>query len=121
MHKAFEPFSDKVNIESDARSCIITPKQLRWKASPIPDDPTNFIHGLQTMCCAGSPSMKDGYAVHVYAITADMHNCCLCNADGDFLIVPQHGAISGHLIHWLPSSASPDALLHSTNCHQVAS
>jgi hypothetical protein len=49
------------------------------------------VEGLVTVCCAGSCSTKDGYAIHIYTATEDMVDCCLCNADGDFLIVPQQG------------------------------
>jgi homogentisate 1,2-dioxygenase len=53
----------------------------------------NFVQGLVTVCCAGSASTKDGYAIHIYTATEDMKDCCLCNADGDFLIVPQQGVV----------------------------
>lgn len=57
-------------------------------------EPVNFIEGLVTVCCAGSCATKDGCAMHIYTCTQDMKDCCLCNADGDFLIVPQQGAAS---------------------------
>jgi homogentisate 1,2-dioxygenase len=40
-----------------------------------------------------STSSRQGYAIHIYTATADMTNSCLANADGDFLIVPQLGAL----------------------------
>lgn len=48
---------------------------------------------VQQRACAGSPSLKEGYAIHVYAFTANMEDSCLCNADGDFLFVVQHGVV----------------------------
>ena len=39
-----------------------------------------------------SPESREGYAIHMYAATTSMHDCCFCNADGDLLIVPQQGA-----------------------------
>lgn len=39
-----------------------------------------------------SPERKEGYAIHVYTASASMDDCCLGNADGDLLIVPQQGA-----------------------------
>jgi len=39
-----------------------------------------------------SPASKQGYAMHMYAASASMKDCSFCNADGDFLIVPQLGA-----------------------------
>ena len=38
-----------------------------------------------------SAARKEGFAIHVYAATESMTDCCLANADGDFLIVPQKG------------------------------
>ena len=39
-----------------------------------------------------SPLQKDGYAIHTYTASASMQRTALCNADGDFLIVPQEGS-----------------------------
>ena len=79
---------------ADSSKCTITPNQLRWRAFPVPERPVDFVRGLFTMCCAGNTSMKDGYAVHIYTASTSMKDCCLANADGDFLIVPQEGALS---------------------------
>jgi len=43
----------------------------------------------------GSPERKEGYAIHIYTASASMDACCLGNADGDLLIVPQQGAHQG--------------------------
>lgn len=42
-----------------------------------------------------SASAKAGYAIHVYACTRSMEDACLANADGDLLIMPQHGGADG--------------------------
>lgn len=51
------------------------------------------MQSLYTMCGSGSPGTKHGYAIHMYAATASMQDCCLANADGDFCIVPQENAL----------------------------
>ena len=38
-----------------------------------------------------SPASKQGYAIRMYAASTSMTDCSFCNADGDFLIVPQLG------------------------------
>ena len=43
---------------------------------------------------AGSPSSKNGFATHMYVANSFMKNKCFCNADGDFLIVPQCGTLT---------------------------
>ena len=70
---------------------MITPNQLRWRPFAIPSDSVDFVRGLTTICGAGSPGKKDGFAIHVYTASVSMHNRCLANADGDMLIVPQQG------------------------------
>jgi homogentisate 1,2-dioxygenase len=70
----------------------VTPTQLRWKPPPIPEARTNFIDGLFTVCGAGSPFLRHGFAVHMYIANASMEGHAFANADGDFLIVPQQGS-----------------------------
>ncbi|XP_030460971.2 homogentisate 1,2-dioxygenase-like [Syzygium oleosum] len=42
---------------------------------------------------AGSSLLRHGFAVHMYTANKSMDNCAFCNADGDFLIVPQKGRL----------------------------
>ncbi|XP_064404429.1 homogentisate 1,2-dioxygenase-like [Halichondria panicea] len=70
------------------------PNQMRWKPFTMPDKPTDFVEGLHTVCGAGDPKLRNGIAIHVYTCNQSMDNKCMYNADGDFLIVPQQGALS---------------------------
>jgi homogentisate 1,2-dioxygenase len=80
-----------------------TPNRVRWKPMPIldgphgPDDPdgrADFVDGLATLGGAGDPAAGGpGFAVHLYAASADMHERSFMNADGDLLVVPQQGAL----------------------------
>jgi homogentisate 1,2-dioxygenase len=45
------------------------------------------------MCGAGDPAMKDGIGIHTYAFNQNMGKKAFYSADGDFLIVPQHGTL----------------------------
>jgi len=75
---------------------VLTPNQIRWRPFAVPssdDPPCDFVRGLQTICGAGSPLARSGYAIHVYAANASMTKSCLGNADGDMLIVPQLGVL----------------------------
>ncbi len=71
----------------------IPPDQLRWDPLPIPREPTDFVAGLQTMAVNGDARAQTGMAIHVYTANAPMENRFLCNADGEFLLVPQEGRI----------------------------
>ncbi|XP_075671122.1 homogentisate 1,2-dioxygenase [Castanea sativa] len=85
-----EKLVSEFNNQSKASS---TPTQLRWNPPHIPDEPTDFIDGLYTVCGAGSSFLRHGFAIHMYTANKSMTNCAFCNADGDFLIVPQQGRL----------------------------
>jgi homogentisate 1,2-dioxygenase len=107
--------------EFDKSNSYTTPTQLRWKPKPVDtveeSAPIDFVEGLYTVCGAGSSFLRHGFAIHMYAcivlpiistVTMDVWNlscflfrytanksmddCAFCNADGDFLIVPQKGS-----------------------------
>lgn len=97
-HQPFRPMCfPSETLTADFSRAVVTPNQLRWRPFPIPsseDHPVDFVRGLFTICGAGNTGLKDGYAIHIYTASASMTNCCLSNADGDFLIVPQQGALA---------------------------
>ena len=45
------------------------------------------------MAGAGDPTMKAGLGILLYAAGKDMGDEAFYSADGDFLIVPQHGVL----------------------------
>ena len=73
-----------------------SPAPLRWGPADMPDEPTDFIDGMLTMCGNGSPKMQVGLALHLYRANTPMRARAFANADGEMLIVPQQGAI--HLV-----------------------
>ena len=52
----------------------------------VPSDMRHAVDGRST-------ERREGYAIHMYTANRSMDHCCLSNADGDFLIVPQQGVI----------------------------
>ncbi|VAI67987.1 unnamed protein product [Triticum turgidum subsp. durum] len=81
----------------DPNAAVATPTQLRWRPADLPprDVDLDFVDGLYTVCGAGSSFLRHGFAVHMYAANKSMDGCAFCNADGDFLIVPQQGSANG--------------------------
>lgn len=67
------------------------PTPFRWDALPIPEKPTDFLQGVSTMM--GSFSGTRGCAVHIYAANRSMEDTFFYNADGEFIFVPEQGAI----------------------------
>ncbi|GLH13956.1 Homogentisate 1,2-dioxygenase, partial [Gryllus bimaculatus] len=76
-------------------ACALLP-QLRWRPFEVPGagaEAVDFVGGLRTVCGAGDPRLRRGLAVLVYLCNASMRDCCLQDADGDLLIVPQQGEL----------------------------
>jgi homogentisate 1,2-dioxygenase len=95
VHKPFLQI-DNGRIESrfDVVSTPVPtpPNQLRWDPLPMPKAATDFVDGLVTMAGNGDPAAMTGCAIHMYAINRSMQRF-LYNADGELLIVPQHGQL----------------------------
>lgn len=67
------------------------PNQLRWDPFDI-DESTDFIQGLHMIAGAGNASMRNGLGIYAFAAGKDMdRRSAFYNADGDWLIVLQHG------------------------------
>jgi homogentisate 1,2-dioxygenase len=71
-----------------------SPNQMRWNPLPIPDAPTDFIDGWVTMAGNGSAAAMSGCAIHLYAANRPMTGRYFYSADGELLVVPQHGRLS---------------------------
>jgi homogentisate 1,2-dioxygenase len=71
----------------------VTPDQLRWSPLPVPDTPADFIEGLFTMAGNGGAAHGQGVGIHLYAANRSMHGRFFYSADGELLIVPQHGRL----------------------------
>ncbi|MHB0972477.1 MAG: homogentisate 1,2-dioxygenase [Thermoanaerobaculia bacterium] len=92
MHEPFARFENRL-LRSRFDEVETTPNQLRWDPIPAPNEPTDFVEGLVTICGAGDPAATTGIAVHVYAANRSMENRYVYDADGELLIVPQDGAL----------------------------
>lgn len=87
------PFKKIDNGGLDTKSEVVDPNQLRWRPFEIPTESTDFVQGLRTIAHAGHPTVKHGIAVHIYTANTSMKDKAFYNSDGDFLLVPQQGAL----------------------------
>jgi len=71
----------------------VSPEIMRHRPLPYPNGKVDFIEGLSTFAGAGDPLAKTGFAIHVYAATADMIDRAFTDIDGDLLVVPQQGRL----------------------------
>src|SRR4051812_14324323 len=92
-HESFKELDDsEFHMRTDARSLHQLPSQLRWDPFDFEED-SDWIHGLHLVAGAGDPAMKSGLAIHIFAVGKGMGKEAFYSADGDFLIVPQHGVL----------------------------
>lgn len=98
-HQNFEPVSDasaqslQSPTPSFGKHFNAIPNQLRWDPFDF-DKETSWIHSLHLIAGAGDPQMKQGIGMYIYAAGTSMpEKTAFYSADGDFLIVPQHGTL----------------------------
>ena len=60
----------------------------------LPAADTDFVDGLATLCGAGSPELRRGYAFHRFAANRSMEARAFYDADGDLLVLPELGALT---------------------------
>lgn len=97
VHEPFLPdtYLGATFFTSNWNEVFPNPSQLRWSPFELPSESrkTDFIDGMSTICGAGDPRTRHGIAVHVYVCNESMDDRAFYNSDGDFLIVPQLGAL----------------------------
>lgn len=92
-HLPFKSYEGAKQLSSDWNEAHPNPNQLRWNPFDVPSEKVDFVDGLSTICGAGDAKSRHGIAIHIYACNASMDNRAFYNSDGDFLIVPQQGAL----------------------------
>ncbi|WP_166267286.1 homogentisate 1,2-dioxygenase [Marinobacter caseinilyticus] len=70
----------------------IDPNRLRWHPFDIPPEPTDFIDGLVTLAATSAADQAAGVSVYLYGANTGMTRAFF-NADGEWLVVPQHGRL----------------------------
>jgi homogentisate 1,2-dioxygenase len=71
----------------------LPPNRLRWDPPhDLPGD-ADFVDGMVTMLANRDPSDLEGVAVHLYRATKSMTRRVFVDADGELLIIPQHGTL----------------------------
>lgn len=76
---------------------VADPNQFRWDPLPLlgpSDGPRDFVDGLVQICGSGEIASKNGLIIYQYAANTSMNKRVFYNSDGDFLIVPQIGALT---------------------------
>src|ERR1700722_10524749 len=95
-HRPYEEIPTRFIRSGPFEEVPTTPNQLRWDPLPFPEARTDFVDGIITLGGNGDPAMQTGVALHLYAANASMEERFFYSADGEFLIVPQQGALRVH-------------------------
>ncbi|MCF6522500.1 homogentisate 1,2-dioxygenase [Streptomyces sp. JJ36] len=69
------------------------PNRLRWDPLPAPPAGTDFLAGLWTLGGNGDVTQRAGMAIHLYSANTSMTDRVFSDADGELLLVPQHGGL----------------------------
>jgi homogentisate 1,2-dioxygenase len=93
-HPTFRRLPDNGTLRSAPfRDVVPDPNRLRWDAPPPLAVPTDFVDGLYTVGGNGDVLTHTGIAIHWYRANASMTDRYFFDADGELLIVPQHGGL----------------------------
>ena len=92
-HGPFEPWTGRSGWCPASDAPPASPQQLRWDPLPLPDAPTDFVEGLVAMAGNGDPALQAGATVLLYAANRSMDGRTVYDADGELLLVPQHGRL----------------------------
>jgi homogentisate 1,2-dioxygenase len=84
---------DNGELTNDFATAATPPNQLRWDPLPMPGTPTDFVEGLVTWAGNGDPHAQSGCGIHLYAANRPMIRRAFYDADGELLVVPQHGRL----------------------------
>ena len=92
-HRPFEAYSGARLFGAPASDTPFAPNRLRWDPPSDLPEGADFVDGLVTMLHARTPEDLEGCAVHLYCAGKSMDRRVFVNADGELLIIPQHGTI----------------------------
>lgn len=91
VHKPYVQMDNGLFKSTPFDEVVTPPNQLRWDPLPLPEKPTTFVEGIVTMGGNGDLTAHSGHAIHLYAANTSMTDTFFYNADGEMLIVAQHG------------------------------
>ncbi|MFE3543767.1 homogentisate 1,2-dioxygenase [Nocardia sp. NPDC059177] len=96
QHRAFTRIANRSFRSAPILDGVADPNRLRW--DPLPDSwpRGDFLDSVYTIAANGSALQRQGIAVHLYSATESMRHRYFADADGELLILPQHGKLVLH-------------------------
>ncbi|MBI1362827.1 MAG: homogentisate 1,2-dioxygenase [Proteobacteria bacterium] len=94
VHKPFAPYAHGTLQSPPFTDDAVSPNQLRWSPAPLATGQVDWVDSLFTVAGNGDVYGWSGLAVHMYNASVGMKDRYFYNADGELLIVPQHGGLT---------------------------
>ncbi|KAI9748816.1 MAG: phosphatidylethanolamine N-methyltransferase [Chaenotheca gracillima] len=92
-HTPFKPHDASSTSGATSQKLHHIPNQLRWDPFDM-DETVDWVNSLHLVAGAGEPTLKQGIGIMIFAAGKDMpEKQAFYSADGDLLIVPQHGVL----------------------------
>ncbi|WP_256104701.1 homogentisate 1,2-dioxygenase [Streptomyces sp. ODS05-4] len=91
-HPAFTRTGNGALRTAPFTETVPDPNRLRWNPLPAPAPGTDWLAGLWTLGGNGDAAQRTGMGVHLYHANAPMDRV-FSDADGELLIVPEHGGL----------------------------
>jgi homogentisate 1,2-dioxygenase len=93
MHEPYRRIDNGLWRSAPFAETEVSPNRLRWDPLPLPTAPVDFVDGMASMGGNGDVAARRGVAIHIYRATTSMVDRVFSDADGELLIVPQHGRL----------------------------
>ncbi len=90
----YQPYPQPLWTTGADRSQRIAPEALRWHPLPLESGAgLDFVDGVRTLAANGDAEAQLGVASLMYVADQSMQSRAFVNADGELLVVPQHGRL----------------------------
>jgi homogentisate 1,2-dioxygenase len=89
----FEPAAPGRWVTAPHRGVDAPMAPMRWDPWPLPEEPVDFVDSLTTLATNGDAHLQVGLGVHLYAADLPMDGKALMDADGELVIVAEHGTM----------------------------
>ena len=90
----YQPYPQPLWTTGADRSQRIAPEPLRWHPLPLESGAgLDFVDGMRTLAANGDADAQVGVASLMYVADQSMRTRAFVNADGELLVVPQHGRL----------------------------
>ena len=70
------------------------PNMMRWDPLPLPSDDVDLVDSMVTIASCGDALAQQGMGIHLYAANCSMTDRYFYCADGEWLLIPQQGALT---------------------------